>query len=430
MPIIEERNIHSEEVEEIITDTPPWILRWGLTVFFLVLVSLVLFSAFIKMPDKIAGKLRIESTNQPEEIMAHSQGKLTALFVKENSVVDSGAILGYIESNANPEQVLKISSAIASLQILISRNQLDSINYFYLNNPEHLGELQSTYLTFSQSLNDFKSFLSNGFMDQKSVSVSQEITDLQLQRARLENQQKIYEQDLAIAQRDYDANKKLLDNKVISLSEFKKAESGFINKKIPLENVASSFLQNSISQNTKQAELKDLAHQVKLEKANFLAKVNQFKSEIDNWKHEHVLEAKTSGKVVFNHFIKQGDFIANDKPLFYIDPKNKGSFEGEMSIGQYALGKVKEGQSVIIRLNAFPYQEYGVLKGRISYLSDQAISDSIYVARVTFLDGAKTSYHKKLNLKNGLLADAEIITQKRSLLTKLFNSIYSMFGNE
>jgi HlyD family secretion protein len=78
----------------------------GLDYFFGVLVSMVICSAFIKMPDKINGKLRIESTNRPEEIIPHSSGKLTALFIKENSLVDSGAILGYLESNAKPQQVL------------------------------------------------------------------------------------------------------------------------------------------------------------------------------------------------------------------------------------------------------------------------------------------------------------------------------------
>nr|MBC7611725.1 HlyD family efflux transporter periplasmic adaptor subunit [Pseudopedobacter sp.] len=430
MPHIEEHPIHSEEVEEIITDTPPWILRWGLTVFFGVLIGIVICAAFIRMPDKINGKLRIESTNQPEEIIPHSSGKLTALFVKENTLVDSGAILGYIESNAHPKQVLDMSLAISHLQQLVVSNELDRINHVYLINPEHLGELQSSYLTFSQSLNEFKSFLSNGFYEQKKISIQEEISDLKLQRTRLSNQQRIYEQDLAIAKRDFDANKKLLDGKVISISEFKKAESSFINKKIPLENVASSYLQNNMSQNAKQAELKDLDNQVKIQKENFLAKVNQFKSELDNWRHEHILEAKSSGKVVFNRFIRQGDFVEVNKPLFYIKTKNAGTFEGEMRIGQYALGKVKEGQNVIIRLSAFPYQEYGVLKGKISYLSNQTINDSIYIARVTFLDSGKTSYHKNLNLKNGLLADAEIITQKRSLLTKLFNSVYTMFKNE
>ena len=218
---------------------------------------------------------------------------------------------------------------------------------------------------------------------------------------------------------------------MISPLEFKREESKYINKKIPLENVASSLLSNGITQNLKQQELKELDNQVRIERANFLAKINQFKSEIDNWKMENLLIAKTSGTVVFSQFVNEGDWVAANKPLFYISSKDEGKYIGEMKIGQYALGKVFEGQTVIIRLKAFPYQEYGVLKGKISYLSNlNATKDTSYVARVTFDNGKQSTYQKELNLKNGLIADAEIITKQRSLLVKLFSSVVSLFKNE
>jgi multidrug resistance efflux pump len=430
MPTIEQPTLHSEEVEEIITDTPPWLLRWGLTVFFGVLVSIVICSAFIRMPDKINGKLRIESTNRPEEIIPHSSGKLTALFVKENSLVDSGAILGYIESNAKPQQVLAIKETINNIQFLASNNELEKVANINAYATEHLGELQNSFLIFSQSFTEFKSFLSSGFYSQKISSIKQEINDLQLQKMRLINQKEIYEQDFTIAEKEFEANQKLLAGKVISPMEFKREESKFINKKIPLENIQSSILGNGSTQNLKQQELKDIANQIMIQKSNFLAKVNQFKSEIGNWEMAHLLKAPQKGKVVFNQFVKQGSFIEANKTLFFIESNQTQTFEGEMQIGQYALGKVKEGQDVIIRLNAFPYQEYGVIKGKISYLSNQTIADSIYIAKVKFENEGKTNYNKQLHLKNGFLAEAEIVTQKRSLLSKLFSTLYAMFKDE
>lgn len=430
MPIQEIENQHSEEVEEIITAVPSWILRWGLTVFFMVLIALLLFSALIKMPDTLSGKLKIESVSRPEEIIAHSQGKLTALFVNENSMVDSGTVLGYIESNARPEQVIEIGQVTDQIQMLASSDQLEEISSVSLSSSQHLGELQSSFLIFSQSFIEFRSFLENGFYAQKRRSIQQEMMDLELQKGRLKNQMIIYRQDFAIAEKEFEANKKLLEGKVISPMEYKREESKFINKKIPLENIQSSLLGNSSSKNLKEQEIKELDNQVMMHKAGFLAKVNQFKSEIDNWKLGHVLTAGSKGKVVFNHFIREGDFIESNKPLFYITKGATGKFEGEMMLSQYALGKVRVGQEVVIRLNAFPYQEYGVLKGKITYLSELAIADSLYIARVSFSNEGKTSYQKDLKLKNGLLADAEIVTQKRSLLTKLFSNVYSMFKNE
>ena len=431
MPIINQENQYSEEVQEIISDVPHWLLRWGLTVFFLVLVAIVSFSAFIKMPDKVAGILKIESSNRPEEIVPHREGKLVKLFIKENSEVDSGKLLGFIESNAKTEQVIAISQQIDQLQQHAIKGKLDQLSTINIHTTEHLGELQGSFLTFLESLNNFRSYLSNGVYLQKKQMINQEINDLVLQKSRMNNQKQIYQQDFEIAEKEYQAHQKLLEGKVISPLEFKREESKYINKKIPLENIAFSILSNSITENLKQQELKELDNQVRIERANFLAKINQFKSEIDNWKIQYLLIARTSGKVVFNQFVNEGDWVAVNKPLFYIAPKDEGKYIGEMKIGQYALGKVFEGQNVIIRLKAFPYQEYGVLKGKISYLSDlNTTKDTLYVARVIFENGNQSSYKKELNLKNGLIADAEIITQNRSLLGKLFSSLVSLFKNE
>ena len=430
MPILSDETQYSEDVQEIISDVPNWLLRWGLTVFFIIIVVLITFSAFIKMPDKVSGKLKIESSKRPEEIVPHLEGKLVKLFIKENSLIDSGELLGYLESNAKAEEIIEMSKHIDKLQEKAIEGKLDQLINFNLNASEHLGELQGSFLIFSESLNNFRSFLNYGVYFQKKLMINNEIIDLNLQKKRMLNQNQIYQQDYEISEKEFQAYQKLLAGKVISPLEFKREESKYLNKKIPLENIASSLLSNGITLNLKQQELIELDSQIDLERANFLAKINQFKSEIDNWKMGHLLIARTNGKVVFNQFIREGDWIKANKPLFYISSKDEDKYVGEMQIGQFALGKVSEGQTVIIRLKAFPYQEYGVLKGKITYLSQQNTSkDSSYMARVAFDNGKLSSYSKELNLKNGLIADAEIITKHRSLLGKLFSSLVSLFKN-
>lgn len=430
MPILSDETQYSEDVQEIISDVPNWLLRWGLTVFFIIIVVLITFSAFIKMPDKVSGKLKIESSKRPEEIVPHLEGKLVKLFIKENSLIDSGELLGYLESNAKAEEIIEMSKHIDKLQEKAIEGKLDQLINFNLNASEHLGELQGSFLIFSESLNNFRSFLNYGVYFQKKLMINNEIIDLNLQKKRMLNQNQIYQQDYEISEKEFQAYQKLLAGKVISPLEFKREESKYLNKKIPLENIASSLLSNGITLNLKQQELIELDSQIDLERANFLAKINQFKSEIDNWKMGHLLIARTNGKVVFNQFIREGDWIKANKPLFYISSKDEDKYVGEMQIGQFALGKVSEGQTVIIRLKAFPYQEYGVLKGKITYLSQQnTFKDSSYMARVAFDNGKLSSYSKELNLKNGLIADAEIITKHRSLLGKLFSSLVLLFKN-
>jgi len=58
------------------------------------------------------------------------------------------------------------------------------------------------------------------------------------------------------------------------------------------------------------------------------------------------------------------------------------------------------------------------------------IADSIYMVKVEFENEGKTNWFKNLKLYNGFLAEAEIITRKRSLLCKLFSCVVSWFNNE
>ena len=62
--------LNSEEVQEIITSVPSWIVRWGITVIFLVLSCIILLSALIEYPDVIRTNLKVNSTNAPKAVIA------------------------------------------------------------------------------------------------------------------------------------------------------------------------------------------------------------------------------------------------------------------------------------------------------------------------------------------------------------------------
>lgn len=94
----------------------------------------------------------------------------------------------------------------------------------------------------------------------------------------------------------------------------------------------------------------------------------------------------------------------------------------ELFIPQANFGKVQLNQKVILRLNAFPYQEYGFVEGKLNYIS--AIpSDSGYAASALLPKQLLTNYNRQLIAIVGLSAEADIITQKQSLLQRLFYNL-------
>ena len=143
--------LRSEEVQEILSRPPKWIIRWGTTIIFVVIAGIVVGSWFFKYPDIISASIRLTTENPPAPVLAKTSGKIQNLFVNDNDIVKEGELIGIIENPANYENVAKI---------------VRYLNWFkdefrpgnQINLPEEtldLGNIQSYYANFSKYLDDY-----------------------------------------------------------------------------------------------------------------------------------------------------------------------------------------------------------------------------------------------------------------------------------
>jgi HlyD family secretion protein len=93
-----------------------------------------------------------------------------------------------------------------------------------------------------------------------------------------------------------------------------------------------------------------------------------------------------------------------------------------MLIPQYNFGKVKEGQEVLLKFQAYPYEQFGSVTGKIDFISTTP-TDSGFLARVTLSHGLTTNYKKTLQYQYGLFAQADIVTENMRLLERLYYNI-------
>jgi len=135
-----------------------------------------------------------------------------------------------------------------------------------------------------------------------------------------------------------------------------------------------------------------------------------------------ILTSSQSGKIAYAGIIHEGQEFFPSQSIFYITI-NDTDFFGEMIIPQGTMSKVKEGQQVIVKLMSYPYEEYGMLHGTIKYIADDTFKDGGYIAEVDFKTNNLTDMHKFLDLKQGMMADAEIITQNSSLFKRLAGNL-------
>ncbi len=149
--------------------------------------------------------------------------------------------------------------------------------------------------------------------------------------------------------------------------------------------------------------------------------INTLKSDIEAWKQRYIATAAIAGKVNFLGTLQENQIVKSGQELLYILPEGSG-FYGEMMVGQYNFGKIKKGQEVIVKFPSYPFQEFGTVKGQISFISDVA-KDSTYLVKVHFPEGLLTSSKKTLPFKNGMTASGEIVTENLKLMEKFFYDI-------
>ena len=76
--------IRSDEVQEILSHVPNWMIRWGITLIFALIILLVGLSWIIKYPDTIQGSLILTTKEPPIELVSKSSGQISHLFVPNN----------------------------------------------------------------------------------------------------------------------------------------------------------------------------------------------------------------------------------------------------------------------------------------------------------------------------------------------------------
>jgi HlyD family secretion protein len=241
--------------------------------------------------------------------------------------------------------------------------------------------------------------------------------------AKYKQQEFISKQQLTLSENDYNRDKSLFEDKIISAREFdsKKREylgalSSFESIKITVSNALIQI--NSIEKNILQLQIQDYQEQAKL-KNEFQQNLKALVSEISKWKQLYLIESNIDGKISFfnvwaiNQNIKAGD------ELFSIIPTQKQQFIGKCILPIMNSGKLSVGQNVNIKLDNYPYNENGMLQGVITNISEVPNKDT-YAIDVDLKNGLITSYNKTLSFKEQMKGKADIITKNLSVMDRIF----------
>lgn len=419
---MEREQVHTEDIQDIIGRPPHGLVRWGITWVFLLILAIVGLSAFIYYPDLVKAPVRVHTTNSPKMIVSKLSGHLVGLMAEENAWVEAGSVIAWMESTADHVQVHALSDALIRFRDQLQQNpDVPPVFPPALMNPEslRLGEVQQAYQSFYTQFLTYKSTLDQGIFEKRKHYLQQEITNVRNQRAQLESQKLLQEEDFNLATSEMNRYRTLAEKKVISASEYEKQQSSYIAKQHPLQQTQSALIANEGNLQARLKDIADLDHQIQESRFLFLQALNGIISQMEEWEKQYVLTAPVAGTLTYAGIIEENQFVSAGQELFWVTPESDGHF-AEINIPQHNLGKVKNGQKVLVKLNSYPFEEFGIIEGRISHFNYVPVRDSIFLARI---DLDPRTVESRIQLRPGLLGEGEIITEDASLLTRLYRNV-------
>ncbi len=100
MSEIENIDLRSNEVQEVLNRPPKWILRNGIVLVFIILTGILVGSCFFKYPDVLTAPIVITTENLPFDIVAKSSRRIDTIMVKNKQQVFQNQLLGVLENSA------------------------------------------------------------------------------------------------------------------------------------------------------------------------------------------------------------------------------------------------------------------------------------------------------------------------------------------
>lgn len=137
------------------------------------------------------------------------------------------------------------------------------------------------------------------------------------------------------------------------------------------------------------------------------------------WESTYLLTAPTDGTVAFMQLWKENLLTTAGETMFVVVPQRESAPVGKALLPMQGAGKVRVGQRVVVRLDAFPEQEFGFLEGRVESISPVPDEEGNFVVEVALPHGLKTHYGKELPVMKVMSGTADIVTKERSLLQRI-----------
>ena len=407
-------------------------MRWGTVLVFLFFIFSIILASIFSFNEVIEGSVIITSRNPPVQILSKKTGKISSINYQSGDSIAEGAILAIIENPASETDIAYLKDKLpAEISMLTSIDALNNEFPRQLNLGNSIQPFYNIFLSTYQKL-ILESSLREGIILQMQLKGQLSNQNLSLKNKREELL--LAKQSLNILDANFQRHQKLLLRGVISQLDLERVENEFLNEKRQyyfqeqqLNQIAQD--KNSIEKNQQLVKNSDFKN-ISIQEAELILARQDLLNEISEWEENFLLKSPIEGRLSYNDVWGLFQNVKSGEVVFTVVPYNRQNLIGKCDIPIRNSGKIREDQKVFLKLENFPYREWGTVKASVKSISQVPRTGESpgYVVYLN-IDDLNTSYGKKLEFNQELMGTAEILLEEVTVLERLFYQFRHLWSN-
>jgi hemolysin D len=423
------------------------------------------WASFSKIDETGSARGRIEPKGATQKLDTPAGGSIKAVNVKAGDTVKAGQVLLVLESDLLRTELQQaevklqgLKDRLAQLDMLKNQFQISTSLLEQQNKSQELEKIAQ----ISQAEQNLDAKLASYNLQklEKQALVSQ--AQQQVYATRIDSQ--AAQSRLTIDSRQVDRFSQLVEDGAVSLTQieqlkkeqqeskrvYRKAisdikqaqlrlmeegnryqasikmlESEIQQARLRLKEAESSYRTTvqagKVSVAKNQEQLKDLQSQI----TTVQSEIGQTRSQIAAIQlqmQQRVVRSPIDGIIFELPFTKPGQVVQPGQRVAQIAPKN-ATFVLKADMPSQESGFLKEEMPVKIKFDAYPFQDYGIVPGKVTWISpDSKVSETpqgnvgTYELEITLAQQYVQSGNKRIPLTAGQTANAEVIIRQRRII--------------
>ncbi len=416
------KNHLSEEILDILNESPRWVVRMGATVIMFLLLLFLAGTWFIRYPEVLKGSVLVTTAAPTIKVVSENEGRMIRLLVANGASVQKGDVLAEMENRTRLDNIVLLKDLLQQTQSFLNDPRK---HISFPNSGLTWGDLQTDVLLLSQNYQEIKQLQNDGFEAKQVANLKTQLKALRQLQTVQTRKKELNAEAFGNTAEGYRTDQKLFSEGIYSRTEFQKKENEYLGKKQVQEDHQENLIKNELKMAELEQELQTLEYSFLEKQRLALANINNAAQNIENglrhWQQQYLITAPTDGKLAYLQNLTENQFITSGETLFAVMPAQQ-DFVAMVDIPVKGIGKASVGQKVVLKLDDYPFQEFGTVEGKVMSLAPSA-DVKTYRMVVALPNGLKSSYHQNFSCKSEMSGTAEIVTEDMRLFERAFYGI-------